>query len=66
MRKGDEFQCLQNFLKILKTISEILQHRIEYAREESDWNVVNLYFVAVDQRRQWRKMEKNCAVEDAF
>ena len=47
-----------NFLKILKIISEILQHRIEYAREDSNWNVVNLYFVAVDQWRQLRKMEK--------
>ena len=58
MRKGDESQCLRNFLKILKTIIEILQHRIEYAREDSDWNVVNVYFVAADQRRQSRKMEK--------
>ena len=54
------------FSQNLENDSKILQHRIEYAREDCDWNVVNMYFVAVDQRRQLRKMEKNCAAEDDF
>ena len=41
--------------------SKILQHRIENAREDSDWNVVNLYFVGVDQTGQLRKMKKLCS-----
>ena len=31
---------------------------MECAGEDNNWNVVNLYFVAVDYRRQLRKMEK--------